>query len=168
MRASDPEGPATPGAPDQTSTRQVVVNVMDRGAPDFADPEVEESRPVLMFVADAPAGDPLLEATLEQEGYRVVTLQPGADALETFRRYRPQGLIFEVAAPEGGALGVCHMLKTHPLGWDVPALVVSTGLDPAILQAAGAAGAHELMSRPFAPDVLVDTIRRLVGSPTSP
>ena len=90
MRASDPEGPATPGAPDQTSTRQVVVNVMDRGAPDFAEPEVEETRPVLMLITDATEGDPPLQTTLEHAGYRVVTVEPGADPVVAARRNRPQ------------------------------------------------------------------------------
>src|SRR5438132_11001266 len=130
---------------------------MDRGAPDFADPEVEETRPVLMLITDATEGDPSLQMMLEHAGYQVVAVEPGVDPIVAARRNRPRGLILSVVTPTGAALDACRILKADPIGEDVPALVVSNRLDEDIIQAAGAAGAHELMSKPCAHHVRLDT-----------
>jgi CheY-like chemotaxis protein len=146
----------------------VVTNMTVGGSHDLASYPGRESRPVVMLVVDAAIADATVEETLRQCGYCVIVVAPEANPVEAFCRYRPQCLVFDVLLPGSKALGACRTLKRDPRSWSVPALVVSTQMNPATLETAKAAGAQEFMSKPFAPIVLLDTMRRLVGLPSSP
>jgi CheY-like chemotaxis protein len=98
----------------------------------------------------------------------VLLLPADADALAAFHHWQPDGLILDVANPYGAALSACRKIKTDPDSWSVPALVLCARVDPVTLEAAGRAGAEELMSKPFSCNALLDTVQRLVGWPAPP
>jgi len=105
---------------------------------------------------------------LREQGYGVLLLPAEADALAAFHQWNPDGLILDVAHPYGAALAACRKIKSDPSSWSVPALVLCARVDPVTLEAAGRAGAEELMSKPFSCNALLDTVQRLVGWPVPP
>jgi CheY-like chemotaxis protein len=114
------------------------------------------SQATILIVDDEPVVRALGRRILEGAGFRVFEAKDGVDALRVLGRNGPvQAVVSDVRMPnmDGRALASRLALLTPP----VPTLLIS-GYD------ANFDGAFVLM-KPFEPQVLIDHVRRLIGSP---
>jgi DNA-binding response OmpR family regulator len=94
----------------------------------------------------------LVTAYLEQEGYRVVSVGSGAEALRVVERESVRLVVLDLALPDMDGLDVCRQIRTRS---SVP-IVMLTARDEENDRLAGLeSGADDYIGKPFAPKELV-------------
>lgn len=97
---------------------------------------------------------------LESAGFGVEEAETGEVALALARAVRPRLALVDVFLPGVSGYELCHRLKTE---YGVPVLLVSRPSRESLDQvAAMLLGADACVTKPFAPDDLIDRVRQLV------
>jgi DNA-binding response OmpR family regulator len=97
---------------------------------------------------------------LESAGFGIAEAETGEVALELARAVRPRLALVDVFLPGVSGYEVCHRLKTE---FGVPVVLVSRTSRESLDQvAAMLLGADACVTKPFAPDDLLDRVRQLV------
>ena len=115
----------------------------------------------ILIVDDNPLMTRLLAELLEDEGYRVVTLD-GVDVVQTALLHTPRLIMLDVVMPEVGGAEICRQLRADPRTAQMPIIFVSA-LPPATL----ALRLHDcpydaLIAKPFDLDEVVATVGRFL------
>ncbi|HEX8773551.1 MAG TPA: PAS domain S-box protein [Pyrinomonadaceae bacterium] len=119
-------------------------------------------RPVVLTVNDEPSVLELLTVFLEREGYRVVTAESGARALELAPTLEPDIIISDVVMPLMDGFELCHRLKQDPRTAFVPVLLMSAMLTADRDSLDGlVAGADDYLKMPFRRQELLVKVARL-------
>ena len=106
---------------------------------------------------------------LEPEGYEVVTAMNGKEAKEKIGDVKPNFVILDVMMPEMDGFHFCAWLRSNPDYRDIP-VVLLTGVGEHIydskypLRGVMEADADEYLEKPVKPEVLIETISKLIGS----
>lgn len=101
----------------------------------------------------------LLEYTLGHSGFRVVTFNRLAGALEAIQEHRPDLLILDVMLPDGDGFAFCRELRKDPAVGEVPILFL-TARDQEIDRVLGLEiGGDDYVTKPFSPRELVARIK---------
>ena len=95
----------------------------------------------------------LLRVALEPTGSRLVEAADGSEALEVAWREHPDLVLLDVGLPRLSGIDVCRALKTNP---DPPRVILLTG--NALAEDLDTCGADGLISKPFKPSELVETV----------
>jgi two-component system response regulator DctR len=89
----------------------------------------------------------------EVEGFKVVgTARNGAEAVAAAERLRPDLILLDVYMPDKDGLQALRELRSHGIPSDV--ILVSAAADPATIEEALRAGAHDYVIKPFRPERL--------------
>lgn len=119
-------------------------------------PHVDGSRAVLIVDDDA-AVRRMLRLTLIASGFEVELAENGVAALESIGRHEPDAVILDLEMPEMDGRTFYRELRDR--GVEIPVLIVSAyGA-----RAAGRELGTPALDKPFNPDELVKTVRRLVA-----
>jgi DNA-binding response OmpR family regulator len=98
-------------------------------------------------------------AYLKAEGYHVLTVRDGREALFTFRHEQPDLVILDVMMPEMNGWEAARMIRRES---DVPLLFLTARVDD-IDQITGLEiGADDYVTKPFSPRVVVARVRALL------
>jgi len=105
-----------------------------------------------------------LKYALIQQGFDVVAeASDGVSALDACRRWQPDAALLDVKMPGMTGIEVCEKLRVlHP---DVVGVLITTFTEPAIVQAARAAGARGYVSKETDPESLARQLRDIVAHP---
>lgn len=97
----------------------------------------------------------LLLVALEPAGSRLVEAADGSEAVEAAWRERPDLVLLDVGLPKLSGIDVCRALKTNP---QPPRVLLITGNagEPEL----DACGADGIVTKPFSPARLLETVRR--------
>lgn len=87
------------------------------------------------------------------EGFKVVGIaRNGADAVEAAHRLKPDLILLDIYMPDQDGLSALRELRAQGIASDV--ILVSAAHDPATVEAALRAGAHDYVIKPFRPERL--------------
>jgi two-component system response regulator RpaA len=120
-----------------------------------------EPLPVLV-VEDDPLIGQVIEATLEEAGYRVVWHELGRDAIDAAIRLQPCAVLLDLMLPDLEGQEVLRTLRRDPRTAQIPVVVVSavsstlTDEERALVAA--------VLPKPVAIDRLVETVRAVQTS----
>ncbi len=123
----------------------------------------------IMVVEDNIDETKLIKMALEPEGYEVVTAMNGKEAKEKIGGAKPNFVILDVMMPEMDGFHFCSWLRSNPDYKDIP-VVLLTGVAEHIydskypLKGVMEADADEYLEKPVKPEVLLETISKLIGS----
>ena len=73
--------------------------------------ETSESAPLILVVDDHPENLAILEADLEEAGYRVALAESGLEALEQVAADKPDLMLLDLSMPGIDGLEVCRRLR---------------------------------------------------------
>src|ERR1700730_1645017 len=123
-------------------------------------PAVGSSLVRILVVDDDPAVRRSIDRALRLEGYDVVTVPSGGEALETLAQSPPDALILDLGLPDLDGLTVCRRMRSA--GDDTPVLML-TARDAVDDRVQGLdAGADDYLVKPYALAELLARLRALL------
>ena len=101
-----------------------------------------------------------LERALELEGYTVIPVSDGIEALAAARSAQPDVIVLDVMMPGVDGLGVCRALRS--IGMRTPILMLTARVEVTDRVAGLDAGADDYLAKPFDLDELLARLRALL------
>ena len=112
----------------------------------------------ILVVDDNAENRALAEATLTDDGYRVVLARSGEAGIAAFERERPDCVLLDVRMPGIDGPTACERIRALPGGGDVPIVFVTAQRDVDTFDRALHAGGDDFLTKPFRPNELVARI----------
>ncbi len=113
----------------------------------------------ILVVEDEQLIAKLLKETLQIEGYQVVTVQNGEDAVPIALRETPHLIILDMMLPGIDGYEVARRLRAHPKCIHIPIIVLSALSEPEYKVRAFEIGVDDYVTKPFNTDELLARIR---------
>jgi two-component system alkaline phosphatase synthesis response regulator PhoP len=104
----------------------------------------------------------LVRYNLEKEGYGVVGVASGEDALTAATRKLPDLVILDLMLPGVDGLEVCRRLKSDPATARIPVIMLTAKGGEADIVSGLELGAADYMTKPFSPRVLVARVKAVL------
>jgi two-component system response regulator PrrA len=118
-------------------------------------------KPVVLVVEDESDLVATYERLLRRQGCDVASAGSRADGLEALRAGRPGLVIADLTLPDGDGLDVVRAARALPS--PAPVIVVTGVHSAATREAALAAGAFAVLSKPFSTRAFSDLVRSILG-----
>ena len=122
----------------------------------------------ILVVEDSAATRSFVRSALEDGGHLgqcdIVEATSGFDALRLLPRGPYDLVITDINMPRMNGIEMLTFLKQDPRHANLLVLMLTTEGQPALIARAKAAGARGWIVKPFKPDLLLGTVRKLVGS----
>ncbi len=116
----------------------------------------------ILVVEDDPDQVELLRFNLKRAGFSVGTAADGIEGLKKARSIAPDLILLDLLLPELNGFAVCEILRRDPATAAIPILVL-TALSSSFSRLVGLeAGAHDYLTKPFSPKVLLTRINQLL------
>jgi diguanylate cyclase (GGDEF)-like protein len=94
------------------------------------------------------------------EAVTLADAENGLDALERIRRDRPNLVLADLRMPRLDGVGLCKALRADPATADIPVVILTGHLEPALYAECMAAGAREVLTKPIEPLHLLNVVNR--------
>ncbi len=117
----------------------------------------------ILAVDDSRTIREMLNHTLKQAGYQVLTAEDGVHGLEVLQTERPDVIVTDINMPRLDGFGFIEAVRAEGASKATPILVLTTESEPEKKARARAAGATGWIVKPFDPVKLVDAIRRVAA-----
>jgi len=119
-------------------------------------------RPRVLVIDDEEPVRRVLRQTLERAGYEVLEAENGLGGTALLRSESVDLLVTDLVMPEQEGIETLKWVhEAHPA---LPVLVISGAVPAEFLSAASKLGASGTLSKPFAPEALLDQVRQLIGT----
>lgn len=125
-------------------------------------------RPTVLLVDDYPDAVELLGIYLDVAGYSVIVAHDGPAALEHARQQPIDAVVLDLEMPGMSGVEVARQLRRDWPAATLP-IIAATGHSGAAHRAAAhEAGCDALLVKPYDPDALLETLRRLLAALPAP
>lgn len=116
----------------------------------------------ILVVDDSASLRNMVTFTLKQEGFDIVEAGDGQDALTKARSGRFDLVLSDVNMPVMDGITFCSELRKLPAFRFTPVLMLTTESSPEMKQRGKTAGATGWLVKPFNPEKLLSTIKRVI------
>ncbi len=113
----------------------------------------------------------LLQYRLEQEGYRVATLNDPLGFVVKVREFEPGLMLLDIMMPELSGIQLCRIVRADPSMKDIPVIFLSARGEVEDRIKGLEAGAEDYVSKPFNTNELMLRISKMLkrsGAPSEP
>ena len=113
----------------------------------------------------------LLQFRLEQEGYRVATLNDPLGFVVKVREFEPDLMLLDIMMPELSGIQLCRIVRADPMMKDIPVIFLSARGEVEDRIKGLEAGAEDYLSKPFNTNELLLRVSKMLsrsGSRTLP
>jgi CheY-like chemotaxis protein len=107
----------------------------------------------------------LISVNLELEGFDVTTAVDGLDCLEMVKQVQPAVVTLDIMMPRLDGWEAASRLRADPDTAEIKVVLLSARAQEADLQRGDRIGVDAYLTKPFDPDELIATVRRLAGLP---
>ncbi|MFT4583275.1 MAG: CheY-like chemotaxis protein [Gammaproteobacteria bacterium] len=126
--------------------------------------EISGSRRTLILVVDDDElQHKVLAAMLRDHSMELVFASSGVDGLAALRKYRPDLILMDYEMPQFNGLEVVLRLKSSEKFASIPIMMATGMSDRKIVAASVKAGAEDFIIKPFAREVLLTKMAKLLG-----
>lgn len=119
--------------------------------------------PKILLVDDDAGARRLVEFTLQQEGFEVVTASNGLEGLERAQTTQPDVIVMDIMMPVMGGYEACLRLKEIPTTAHIPILVLTAKGQAADREYSLMAGADDYIAKPAEPQEIAERVRRMAA-----
>jgi signal transduction histidine kinase len=116
----------------------------------------------VLIVDDSPSDRALFRILLSREGYTVLELARGEEAVTRAKEARPHVIILDVNLPDTDGHSVCRALKADSLVSGIPVLMLTVRDDERDILAGLEAGADDYVAKDAPSEIILARVRRLV------
>jgi DNA-binding response OmpR family regulator len=113
----------------------------------------------ILLVEDDPSVREAVAMALEGGGHRVVTAATGDEAVERWRRHRPDLVLLDVMLPGRDGFDVCRAIRASD---QVPIIMLTARSDPIDVVVGLESGADDYVTKPFETRVLLARIKAVL------
>ena len=119
--------------------------------------------PTVLVVDDTPSIRFLIRTNLELAGFEVIEASDGQDCLDVLAGLEtlPDVITMDMVMPRMDGVTAIARVRAIPRYAGIGLVMVSTQSQQIDMNRAAAAGVDEYVVKPFDPDVLVETVRRV-------
>ena len=113
----------------------------------------------------------LLQYRLEQEGYRVATLNDPLGFVVKVREFEPDLMLLDIMMPELSGIQLCRIVRADPSMKDIPVIFLSARGEVEDRIKGLEAGAEDYVSKPFNTNELLLRVSKMLkrsGAPSEP
>lgn len=118
----------------------------------------------ILIVDDDPLMCNLLTLTLHREGYETDAVYSGQDALDYLSGRNVDLILLDIMMADLNGIEVLRTLQTDPATATIPVIVLTARVDAITQQTGLDAGAVEYLTKPIAPDDLVERVRGVLAA----
>ncbi len=118
----------------------------------------------ILVIEDDPNALRLVEYTLEQEGYKVITASDGLEGLRKAQNEHPDLIILDIMLPGLDGYEVCQQLRQKPETAKLPILMLSAKAREIDKDTGLKIGADDYLAKPADPSMIVAKVRTLLAS----
>jgi len=105
----------------------------------------------------------LVTATLEGEGYQIISASDGREALEKIGKEKPDLVLLDVVMPKMNGLEVLAKVKKDPQTKDVPIIMLTAKGQQLDKDKGMRLGAEDYIIKPFSPSHLLRKIEEIMA-----
>ena len=120
------------------------------------------ARSTVLVVDDSDTIRSLIVLNLELDGFTVVEAHDGQECLDLVKAVAPDIITLDVAMPRLDGFGTVEVLRADPETQNIPIVMVSARAQGSDLARGQELGVDAYLTKPFEPEQLVKTVRRLV------
>jgi twitching motility two-component system response regulator PilH len=120
------------------------------------------SVPIILVVDDSPTDLRLVTASLQGQGYVILTAADGEEALEKATCEHPDLIVLDIILPKKNGFQVCRQLKTSPDTRDIKILMLSSKSQDSDRFWGLKQGADGYLTKPFGDDELRTNVEQLL------
>lgn len=124
-------------------------------------------REKILVVEDEKDIQELLQYNLAKEGYAVVPVTSGEEALRAARTESPDLVLLDLMLPGVDGLEVCRQLKRDPKTQGLPIVMLTARGEETDIVTGLELGADDYIPKPFSPRVLIARLRTVLRRRTS-
>lgn len=121
-------------------------------------------RKCVLVVEDNVDNRTIFEVILQHAGYQVTCAEDGARGVEVAREAHPDIILMDLSMPVLDGMEATRRLKQDEATSGIPVVLVSAHRVEMSGAGLAAAGFARYLQKPLDPEVLVDTVRELVGA----
>lgn len=113
---------------------------------------IDQKNPTILIVDDAPINLLILGEILKNEGYNVIPVSDGINALEAVEIEKPDLILLDIMMPGIDGYEVCRRLKENKDLCDIPIIYISALNDTENIVKALKSGGVDYVTKPFQSD----------------
>ena len=117
----------------------------------------------VLVIDDQPFFTNMLRGALEQQGFRVLVANSGADGLALAKKHVPDAILLDIEMPVMDGFAVCEQLRKDDAVKHVPILILTGTNNPKLNERAFKAGADIVTLKVLSTERLVNMIRLAIG-----
>ncbi len=121
----------------------------------------------ILVIEDDPATLRLIDYSLKQEGYQVITAPNGLDGIRKALGELPDLVILDVMLPGLDGFEICYRLRSEPATAKLPILMFSAKAQEIDKETGMKVGADAYLTKPSAPAEIVSHVAKLLAAKTS-
>ncbi len=122
----------------------------------------------ILVIDDMPNIVTMVKARLEASGYDVIAALDGQQGLNFAYSEKPDLIILDIVMPAGGGYSVYTRLKMSPKTQSVPVIFLTAKDRPEDVARAYNLGAQYYVKKPYKPEMLLDTVKKVLESSVRP
>jgi len=122
----------------------------------------------ILLIDDMPNVITLVKARLEASGYEVIAALDAQQGLSFANSEEPDLIILDIVMPTGGGYSVYTRLRMSPKTRSVPVIFLTAKDRPEDIARAYHLGAQYFVKKPYKPEMLLETVKKVLDSPPQP
>jgi CheY-like chemotaxis protein len=125
-------------------------------------------QPVVMMVDDDEFQHKTVNMLLKEEGYRLVYVASGIEALNMLRKVLPDLILMDISMPDMDGLEVMRRMKGVARFTNIPIIMITGNSDQDVVTESLKAGAIDFMVKPLGRDALITKIAKILRTKVTP
>jgi len=117
----------------------------------------------VLVIDDQPFFTNMLRGALEQQGFRVLVANSGADGLASAKKNVPDAILLDIEMPVMDGFIVCEQLRKDDAVKHIPIVILTATNNPKLNERAFKAGADIVALKVLPTEKLVNMIRLAIG-----
>ena len=117
----------------------------------------------ILVADDSPTEARIFELALMEKGHEVIVAHDGEEGERRALEENPDLLVLDIMMPRKNGFQVCRDLKSRPETKHIPIIIVTSKGAEADIFWGRKQGADEYLVKPFKPQVLAETVDRLLA-----
>jgi CheY-like chemotaxis protein len=117
----------------------------------------------ILLADDSVTVQRVVELTFADEGFGVVSVGTGAQAIERIEQDRPDIVLADVSMPNGDGYEVAAHVKGHPHLAHIPVVLMTGAFEQIDDSRAWPAGYDGVLAKPFEPHMVIGLVRDLLS-----